>query len=528
MAFVSFYHFRPPFQLKYSPKSSGLLIGGFALAKLLIHFVTLGNYELHRDAYLYYAQSEHLDWGFVAVPPLIAVFGKVATWLFGNTVFALRFFPALIGAANVALIGLSARDLGGKWPAISLACLAYLLSPSFLHSNTLFQPVTFDHFFWLLSSWLILRMLVHGDPGYWIWLALAFGLGFLNKYSILFFYAAFMASLLLTPHRKLYGSRYFGVGVMLALMLISPNLIWQFQHNWPVMMHMKELRETQLVHVQLSGFLNGQLMMNLQAILLWLGAILCLLFHPKEKSFRLFGLLFVMVLALLIAGSGKAYYALGVYPILFAFGAFYVEKYGRKFSKPLATLLVVWMVLVLYLSLPYGGIPFLPIEKVAGKKKHRWEDGKAYDIPQDLADMTGWKEIGETVRDIYVGLGPENKGNCDIFCNNYAQAGSVMFYGKSAGIPQPISTNASFVFWSPDRLDKDYFILVDHDPGDEDGSNDLLDDFFEKVTLVKTIDNPYFRENGTTIYLCQNPTELVKAHYHQLMAQAKGKYQRKK
>lgn len=39
-----------------------ILIIFFVLLKLLIHSLTYANYELHRDAYLYYAQSEHLAW----------------------------------------------------------------------------------------------------------------------------------------------------------------------------------------------------------------------------------------------------------------------------------------------------------------------------------------------------------------------------------------------------------------------------------------------------------------------------------
>jgi hypothetical protein len=66
----------------------------FALIKLLIHFFTVSNFELHRDAYLYYAQSENLAWGYVPVPPSIAAIGKLSTLIFGNTVFGLRFFPA--------------------------------------------------------------------------------------------------------------------------------------------------------------------------------------------------------------------------------------------------------------------------------------------------------------------------------------------------------------------------------------------------------------------------------------------------
>ncbi len=129
-----------------------MLIIFFVIIKLLIHFLTFANYELHRDAYLYYAQSEHLAWGYVAVPPSIAVVGKIATTLFGNTTFGLRFFPALIGAFNLVIIGLMAKELNGKKATLILASLVFLLSPAYLHTNTLFQPVSFNQFYWLLAG----------------------------------------------------------------------------------------------------------------------------------------------------------------------------------------------------------------------------------------------------------------------------------------------------------------------------------------------------------------------------------------
>ena len=103
-----------PIKSKLNISSEWQLILVFAIVKLLIHFFTVYNFELHRDAYLYYAQSEHLAWGYVSVPPSIAVIGKLATSIFGNTTFGLRFFPALIGAINVIIIGLFTKELGGN------------------------------------------------------------------------------------------------------------------------------------------------------------------------------------------------------------------------------------------------------------------------------------------------------------------------------------------------------------------------------------------------------------------------------
>lgn len=509
---------------KLNIASGWQLIVFFAIVKLLIHFITVNNFELHRDAYLYYAQSEHLAWGFVSVPPSIAVIGKLATSIFGNTTFGLRFFPALIGAINIIIIGLFTKELGGNKKAIIIACLAYLLSPSFLHTNALFQPVAFNHFYWLLSGYLIFKMISQNNPKIWLWIGITFGLAFLNKYSIVFFYTAFAIALLISKNRYLFQSKYFLFAIVIGLIIISPNLFWQLENNWPVLQHMSELRETQLVHVRLSDFINAQFLMNMQALFIWVFGLVILLFYKKEKNYRLFGYMYLLIIILLLAGSGKAYYTLGIYPILFVFGAYFIEKYIKKFTMIVVSSLIIFMFVSLYISLSFDGIPLSTFENSFNKEAFRWEDGVNHDIPQDMADMTGWTEIGEEVSKIYVSLGEENRDNCEIYCYHYGQAGAVMFYGKEFGIPQPISPNGSFVFWSPENISKKYVIYIHSDLGNDVDPDTRLPQLFEKVTLIKTIDNKYFRENGTKIYLCESPNQEAKSFYKNMMKELKDNY----
>ncbi len=511
---------------RFQLKSDWILIIVFALSKLLIHLLTYQNFELHRDAYLYYAQSEHLAWGYIAVPPFIAIVGKLATAIFGNTTFALRFFPALIGAINLLIIGMAVRELKGKWMAITLASLAYLLSPAYLHTNMLFQPVSFNHFFWLLSGYAFILLINRENPKFWILIAIIFGIGFLNKYSIVFLYAAFGIAIPFTSYRKLLVSKYFLVAIILGLLIILPNLWWQYQHNWPVLFHMSELRERQLVHVRISDFMNGQFTMNIQAVLIWLPAVLLTLFYKKENKFRVFGLTYVLVIALLIAGSGKTYYSLGIYLILFVLGACQIEKYLGKFRYYVAGFIILFMAVIFSDTLTSNRLPFTTFKKAQKENAYRWEDGKYHNLPQDMADMTGWKEIGEKTSEIYLGLGEEYRDDCEIFCDHYGQAGAVMFYGKKIDIPQPSSTNGSFAFWSAENMSKRYFIYVQFDPENGTETDSLLSAFFKKFEVASTIRNENFRENGTKIYLCENPTKEGKEFYQQMMGEVKRRYKR--
>jgi hypothetical protein len=323
-------------------------------------------------------------------------------------------------------------------------------------------------------------------------------------------------------------SKYFGYALILGVVIISPNIFWQFGHNWPVFMHMKELRETQLVHVRISDFVKDQLIMNAQAALIWIVALMVLLVYRLESKYRIFAYMYILVIAILLLASGKSYYSLGIYPILFVFGAHLIEKYSGRFLGMLTGIIILSMVSATIIAIPLDGIPLGSYEMVYKKDAYRWEDGKYYDIPQDMSDMTGWKELGNEVEKAYLSLGEENSDNCEIFCYHYGQAGAVMFYGKDSHVPTPISFNASFAFWAPDSLTKD-FVIWTHSPSNDPAEPDidsLLNVYFMDHELVHTINNDRFRENGTKIFLCEKPKPVVKKIYRSTISEIKKQYKR--
>ena len=108
--------------------------------KLLVHLYAGRYYGYFVDELYYLACSRHLAWGYVDQPPLIAVITWLARSLLGDSLPAIRFFPAVAGAAEVALTALIARELGGKRFAQGLAALAALVAPAVLAAG---QPA--DH-----------------------------------------------------------------------------------------------------------------------------------------------------------------------------------------------------------------------------------------------------------------------------------------------------------------------------------------------------------------------------------------------
>src|SRR5215471_14579531 len=103
-----------------------------AAAKFLFHLITSGRYGIFRDELYYLACSEHLDWGYVDQPPLIAYIAWFARHVFGEGLLGLRLLPALASAATVWLTGKLTREMGGGGFAQGLACCAVLTAPIFL------------------------------------------------------------------------------------------------------------------------------------------------------------------------------------------------------------------------------------------------------------------------------------------------------------------------------------------------------------------------------------------------------------
>ena len=94
-------------------RGSGLVVLCAAIAKLLVHLYAGRNYGYFTDELYYLACARHLAWGYVDQPPLIAFVTRLGTLLFGESLPAIRFLPAVAGAGKIVLTGMIARELGG-------------------------------------------------------------------------------------------------------------------------------------------------------------------------------------------------------------------------------------------------------------------------------------------------------------------------------------------------------------------------------------------------------------------------------
>jgi len=124
----------------------------------------------------------------------------------------------------------------------------------------------------------------------------------------------------------------------------------------------------------------------------------------------------------------------------------------------------------------------------------RWEDGKNHDLPQDFADMLGWKEMASKALMVYNTLPDSVKAETLVFCDNYGQTGALNFYNRGK-MPEAYSVSTDYLFWIPHDLKIKNVLLVGK------ASDEKTQKLFEHFTKVAEVENPDARERGTSIFL---------------------------
>jgi hypothetical protein len=504
---------------KISSKNYKPLIGCLVALKALLLLLAINHFGFHRDEMLHLVLGDHLDWGYIEVPPLIAFLAKISTAVFGSSVAAARVFPAIASALMVWFTGLLAAEFGGRRFAIALACLCVIFSPGMAASGYLFQPVVFDQLWWLLAAYLSVKYVNTNQPRYLYWLGAVIGLGLLTKYTMAFFTASLLLGILLTSQRRLLWRKEVLITIAITLLIFLPNIIWQYLHHWPVATHMSKLQKQQLDYVKPADFIIQQFLMHGASFIIWIVGLGYLLFHKPLSKYRFVAFAYILIFAFLLKMNGKAYYLLAAYPMFFAAGGYGVSAFFKNYTLRWAVPLLLITPNLLLLPI---ALPVLTLKQTVNffeyYRQHApfmrftvtWEDQKQHALTQDYADMLGWDEMAEKTAAAYHDLTPQQQKNTVIFADNYGEAGALQTYRKRYNLPEVVCLNSSFALWAPENLKADYLIYI----SDDDDVSDLRP-VVESYKRVAGVDNKLAREYGTGIFLITHPSPVLKKVYQQ-------------
>lgn|GEM_PF-793487 len=445
----------------------------------------------------YYALwARHLDLSFVDHPPMIAWINWAINLFAGYNDFGIRLTAVLLVLLSTYLIYLIGKEAFSHKIGLASALLFNLI-PTYLAGGLFLTPEQPLIIFWLLSTYACVKLFKHEDKRYWYLLGLTIGLGLLSKYPMILFLPGVLLFLLLSKNNRLWFRRQEPyLAALLAVLIFSPVLIWNYQHGFPALtFHGARLSSPHYIDNVLTFFVLQFLMYSPPLFLFSISVFLCFFWKERqqydEMSLLLVSLSFPAFLVFLlvspytqIGGHWTSMVYLGML-IVFCAKLFALTPTPWKTTRFWINLGLI--ILLNILAVGYYAF-FYPLP--ADLK------GKAYTLNQELPKY---------IRDAKVNY---------VFSNQMGVASLVAYYGKTE-VYMPKGLWRQFDLWDQPELKKGDSIL--YFAFDESDTEKRLKPLFGSVKLdpqkrlfAKDSDIPL----KTKVYVCRQSIQSGNNYNH--------------
>jgi 4-amino-4-deoxy-L-arabinose transferase-like glycosyltransferase len=497
--------------------SGPAIVAGIAILKFALQLYAAPHHGVFRDEMYYLACGQHLGWGYVDHPPLMPFIAWLVSHTLGTSLIAIRLLPALAGAALVWLTGTMTRMMGGGRMAQALAALAVLTAPIYMLMQHWFTMNAFEPLLWMVCVWCVLWYIRSGDMRLWLLIGVLCGVGLEMKYSVALFAVGLIVGLILTPHRRVFASKWFWLGCLAAFLIFLPHLLWLIHNHFPFLEYEHNVRMTprDIRRGPVAFLIDQANILNPVSAVLWILGLLWLLFTRTGARYSLLAWTFLVVVGVLLVTQGKNYYVSPVYPMMFAVGAVaFTQWFTSAWSRGAYTaLLAVSGILLAPLSLPLlRPETYLRYEHALGTgpiiKAENQPTGR---LPQFFADEFGWEDMVRKTAAVYWSLPPDERARTAIFANDWGEAAAVDYFGPKYGLPRAIAVHNSYWLWGSRGYDGSTMIVLG-----SDGTGDRQH-FQSVIDSGQKTDNPWSREDEHfTIWLCRGLKWNLQAVWPQL------------
>jgi 4-amino-4-deoxy-L-arabinose transferase-like glycosyltransferase len=460
-----------------------------AAVQLVALLATSTRYGFHRDELYFVVAGSHPALGYPDQPPLVPLVAHALYSLDPGSPFLLRLPSALVAAATSVLAALIAREVGGGRRAQLIASACTASSGFALAVGHFVTTTTFDLLATTVFLWLAVRALVRRSARPLLAAGMVVGVGFEAKPQVGIVAAVAGASLLAVGPRWPFRSRWTLGGVVAAVAIAAPYLVWQQRHGWPQVTVAGNIGGS--AEGGRVGFIPFQLLLVSPVLVpVWIAGLLAPFRREGLRMLRFVSVTYVVLGVLYLVGNGKAYYLASLYPLLLGLGAVPAAAWtlrSRRRARLLAAAVVVSAAVSALIALP-----LLPERSLQGSA--------VIAINPDQGETVGWPRFVDAVTAAWRRVPASERGRTAIFTQNYGEAGAVDLLDRANALPRAYSGHNGFSEWGMPPARDTHALLIGFD-----GARDAAPFFAGCRTLGKVddgvgLDND---EQGLPLLLCR-------------------------
>lgn len=510
--------------IKIVKQKEYLVIVILTIVKLTLHFIMNINAGLDGDEVLHIDSGNHPAWGYISIQPLIGLFAWIQNLFNSNSVYVHHLFAHISAVLIMIFSGLTVIKLGGKWKAVMITLTCILVAPGFNLSQHIFTPLVFEQLFWILSFYVLIGYCKDNNPKQLIYLAVLLAVGFMTKISVLILIAGICISVLIF-RRDLFAKRVSWFAVALFIIIISPNIIWQYMHGFPSVQHMSTLHNKVLVQLDIADNIKLLLLTtNPLTVIVWFTAILLAPFIKSTKKVRLAVTSISVSFLILMMFRGQFHYYFPTLLIAISVGSVIVENYIRKRIYPVFIYVAILSVSAIFMMPKI--LPLLPLDSYIShlnlNSNSEDQDKQVFFTQQSIADnktdsndkripinfegyyiLNDWINLTDEINSIYSELPAKKREKCYIWTRCYTHAGGINLVGKRYNLPEAFSQHGNYHEWIPE-FDKGATIIVvanAESPADSLRIGRFFNQSFEKLNWQSAIFCPHARTRSNAYYM---------------------------
>jgi 4-amino-4-deoxy-L-arabinose transferase-like glycosyltransferase len=465
-----------------------LPIGSAIAATLAVLLALSARYGFHRDE-LYFLMLPP-GWGYVDQPPLTPLLARGAAALFGSSQTGVRVPAMLCIGLGILLIALTTRELGGGRLAQTVSAWGYAFAAVPMLSGHYMVTATVDLTLWAATLLFITRALLRDQPRWWLAAGAVVGFSFYNKLLIVLLLLSLAIGLAIVGPRTVFRSRWLWGGVAIALVVGSPNLIYQATHHFP--------------QVTMAGAIadpgNRVILIPFQFLMIGLPllSIVSAGFRgfwrrPQWRPVRAVPIAYLASLVITFIGGGQIYYPFGSLAYIFAAGAVPVAEWIEQANTRSRLIRTSGWLAFNALLTALIALPLLPVTAIA--------HSPILVLNPTVGDTIGWPTYVRTLAGVYQALPADQRAHTVLFTGNYGEAGAIVHYGSAYALPNVYSGQNELWSHGPPPAADTTVLVWNENP-------EYIESVFVGCQVKATMDNGVGvanEEQGASVLVCRVP-----------------------